>query len=132
MKLAELEPEPRTHSNLGPKVGSVHRLLRNSTLNLTSQAFYAVFHLLAVVILARGLGKDGFGEYYTLFALILVVQLVIEVGMGRILTLRISQAPELWQRTAGEASGVFALLALASAAAFWVLGGLWAWYRGDA
>ena len=52
MKLAELEPEPRTHSNLGPKVGSVHRLLRNSTLNLTSQAFYAVFHLLAVVILA--------------------------------------------------------------------------------
>ena len=131
MKLAELEPEPRTHSNLGPKVGSVHRLLRNSTLNLTSQVFYAVFHLLAVVILARGLGKDGFGEYYTLFALILVVQLVIEVGMGRILTLRISQAMHSWRKTAGEANGVFALLAFASALSFWGVGGAWSWYRGD-
>jgi stage V sporulation protein B len=132
MKLATLDSERPPHSNLFPKVGSAHRVLRNSTINLSSQGLYAVFHLLSVIILARGLGKDGFGEFYTLFALILVVQLVVEVGTGRILTLRISQAPPLWRKTAGEAGGVFALLSLASAAVFWLGGGLWSWYRHDA
>ncbi len=112
--------------------GSLQRIVQNSAFNLTAQGLYAVFHLAVVFILARQLGKEVFGEYYTLFALILAVQTVAEAGLSTVLTCRIVQAPERWKETTAEADGIFVAVGLASLGLFLGLGGMWAWLRGDA
>jgi O-antigen/teichoic acid export membrane protein len=109
----------------------VHRILRNGTFNLLAQLGYAFFQAVVVFILARALGKEHFGEYSTLFALIMIVQLIMEVGFGTLVTQRIAQAPDLWQKTVAEASGVFIVVALASVALFLAVGGVWAWLSPD-
>src|SRR5438128_889851 len=48
---------------------SAHRVIRNSTLNLAVQGLHAAFYVVVFAVLARGLGKEAFGEYYLLFAL---------------------------------------------------------------
>ncbi len=102
-----------------------HRLVRNGALNLAAQAIYAVFYLAAIASMARGLGKAAFGVYYTQFALLLVVQLVCEAGLGTVLTRRIARARQAWQSIAAEAAGLFSLSALASVAAFATIGFIW-------
>ncbi|MBY0525816.1 MAG: oligosaccharide flippase family protein [Gemmataceae bacterium] len=108
------------------------RIVRNSAFNLTAQALYATFHLVVVFALAHALEKDVFGQYYMFFALILTVQLILEVGVSTVLTCRIAQAPERWRETAAEAAGIFGVIAVASAAVFLALGGAWAWWHGNA
>jgi O-antigen/teichoic acid export membrane protein len=110
---------------------SVHRILRNGTFNLLAQLTYAFFQAVVVFILARALGRHEFGEYSTLFALIMIIQLIMEVGFGTLVTQRIAQAPEVWQKTVAEAAGVFVLVATASVAVFLAVGGVWAWFEAD-
>jgi O-antigen/teichoic acid export membrane protein len=107
------------------------RILRNSTFNLLAQALYALIYLAAIFVLARSLGKEGLGQFYTLFALLLVVQIIAEAGVGTMLTCRISQAPAAWRGTAAQAGGLFAAIALASGLFFLAIGGAVAWLRSD-
>lgn len=110
----------------GPEAG-VHRILRNSTLNLIGQGLLAVTHLAVVFILARALGKGGLGEYYTFFALIHIVQLILEAGINTILTCRIAQRPEAWRGVVAEGTALFAVISIASAGLFFAAGAAWAW-----
>ena len=73
--------------------GAAHRVVRNTLFNLAAQGLYAAFYLVVIASLARGLGKEGFGQYYMLFALMLVVQVVCEAGVS---TLRPAR---LWTRS---------------------------------
>ncbi len=111
--------------------GSVGRILRNSTFNLLAQGLYAASQVVVVFLLARSLSKAELGEFYTLFALILVVQLIVEAGVGTVLTHRIAQEPAKWEATTAEAAGLFAIIVPASAAVFLGLGSVWAWFKGD-
>src|SRR5439155_24602377 len=85
-----------------PGSGSVGRVVRNSAINLASIALNAAFSLVAVFALARGLGRAGVGQYYTLFALMMLVQLVTETGLTTVLTARIALAPASWRETVAE------------------------------
>jgi O-antigen/teichoic acid export membrane protein len=111
--------------------GSVHRILRNSTLNLVGQGVLAVAHLAVLFVLARALGTAGLGQYYTLFALIQVGQLILEAGLTTILTCRIVQQPHSWRAIAAEGTALFALLSIASVTVFMGVGCAWAWGSGD-
>jgi len=115
----------------GKVAGSVHRIVRNSTWNLVVQGLYAVLNLAAIMVLARGMGQSALGEYYTLFALVITVQLVVELGLSTVLTRRIAQAPGRWREIVAEATGLVALVALLSASVFVAVGGAWAWLRGE-
>jgi O-antigen/teichoic acid export membrane protein len=107
-------------------------VLRNGALNLAGQGIYAVFYLVAVSTLARGLGREAFGTYYMLFALVLVVQLLCEAGLGTVLTRRLARTPDLRRQTMAEAAGLFAVSALASVGSFAVLGAAWCCVQGEA
>lgn len=103
------------------------RIVRNSVLNLAAQAMYAVTHLVVIVTLARVLGKEALGRYYTVFALILVVQLLVEGGLGTVLTRRVAREPHAWRRTVTEAIGLFLLVVPASAGLLLAAGAAWSW-----
>jgi O-antigen/teichoic acid export membrane protein len=129
MSTAVLQPEASTRAARAP--GSSHRILRNSTLNLAALGLQSLFNLLMFVALARSLSKDLLGEYFTLFAFIMVVQVVLEAGLTTLLTYRIAQDPEHWQEPAAEATGLCLLISLASLGFFAALGAVWGWARGD-
>jgi O-antigen/teichoic acid export membrane protein len=111
--------------------GAAGRIARGSVFNVAGQGCYAVFHLAVIFTLARALGPDGFGRYFSLFALILVVQLVVEAGTGTVLTRRLVRAGDRWGEPAAEGAGLYALIALGSAAAMLVLGVVWGQWAGD-
>ena len=111
-----------TPSLTGPRTGNVHRVVRNSVLNLAGQGLYALFYLVVIAGLARGLGKEGFGEYYTLFALMLVVQVVCEAGVSTVLTRRLAGSLAHSQVIIKEAAGLFMGIALTSIVVFLGLG----------
>jgi O-antigen/teichoic acid export membrane protein len=125
-----VEASPGPASGRGP--APVHRVVRNSLFNLAVQAVYALLYLAAIAALARGLGKEAFGTYYVLFALVLTVQLVCEAGLGTVLTRRLARSPERWRETAGEAAGLFAAAAAASVVVLATLGAAWSWARDGA
>jgi O-antigen/teichoic acid export membrane protein len=110
----------------------IQRLLRNSAFTLVVQVLQVTANLVVFLILARCLGKVLLGEYYMVFALTMVFQLLLEGGVGTVLTRRIAQAPETWRAIAAEAGGIFVVIVGVSIAFFLTLGGIWAWVKGDA
>ncbi len=107
------------------------RILRNSTFNVAAQVLSSLLQVLVVCLLARGIGKEGFGEYSTLFAIILVVQMLLEQGTSTILTCRIAQSPARWKESVAEAAGLFTIIGVSSALAVVVLGVALAWFWSD-
>jgi O-antigen/teichoic acid export membrane protein len=99
-------------------------LLSPSGRNLFGQGLLAAFHLGAVFVLARVLGRDGLGTYYLFFALILVVQLITEVGTNTVLTCRIVRRPAFWRDAVAEAAGLYSIVAAASVGVFLGFGAL--------
>jgi O-antigen/teichoic acid export membrane protein len=110
--------------------GPLRRLIRNSTLNLLAFGFGGVCTVVVVFTLARGLGKEGLGQYYTIYALVVLVQLITEAGVATILTRRLARAPAAWKETVGEAAGLLVLAILASTVCLLALGYVWvAWQK---
>jgi O-antigen/teichoic acid export membrane protein len=124
MKLQASVHNPDTSSPL-------QRILRNSTLTLGVQILQVVSNLVVFLGLARILGKEMLGQYYLLFALVLLLQLLLEGGVSTVLTRRMAQAPQHWKETASEAAGIFVLIIAASLSLFLALGTAWAWWHAD-
>jgi O-antigen/teichoic acid export membrane protein len=102
------------------------RAVRNGTLNVVAQGVYAVFHIVAIIALARALGRAGLGEYYTAFALIVMVQVLSEAGLGTLLTHRIAQRPGEWKRLVAEATPLYLGAMAASILVLLLVGYAWA------
>jgi O-antigen/teichoic acid export membrane protein len=111
--------------------GALRRILHNSALNLLGFGVCGVCTLVVVFILARGLGKEGLGRYYTVYALLVLVQLVTEAGIATILTRRIARAPAAWKETVAEASGLLVLAIVVAAGCLLGIGLAWSHWRND-
>jgi O-antigen/teichoic acid export membrane protein len=121
-----------TRGSSGPSAGRSGRVLRNSTQNLVAQGVYALFYLAVIALLTRGLGPEVYGEYAMVFATLLIVQIIVEMGMSTVLTRRLSQRPERWREAVAEAVGLYTLIVAASIGVFCLIGVGCAWWRGDA
>lgn len=106
-------------------------ILRNGAANLAVQVFQVTANLFVFLILARCLGKVLLGEYYTLWALIMVLQLLLEAGLGTVLTRRIAQEPGRWREIVAEAEGFFVVIVGLTVAVFLALGAGSALFRND-
>ncbi len=110
---------------------SGRRLLRNSAANLAVQVFQVAANLVVFLILARSLGTERLGEYYTLWAFIMVSQLLLEAGVGTVLTRRLIQEPAGRRELVAEAANVFVVIVAASVLVFLGLGTAWALARAN-
>lgn len=115
----------------GQGARSLRRVLHNSACNLAVQGFQVTANLAVFLLLARSLGKEMLGEYYTLFALVMVLQLILEAGVGTALTQRAARAPVGWRAVAEEAADIFAVIVLVTLTVFAGLGAVWAWVAGE-
>lgn len=115
-----------------PAAQPAHRIVHNSALNLGSQVCLAICFAGVLFTLARTLGKEDFGRYYTVFAMTLAVQFLMEGGISTVLTSRIAQAPEFWRQQFAHAAGLMCLVMIASASVLVVIGLGWAVASQDA
>jgi RND family efflux transporter MFP subunit len=120
-----VKPSTATAADTRPAV------LRNSLLNLAGQGLYALVQLAFIALLARGLDGDGFGTFYVVFTLVVVAQILLEVGLTTVLTRRLTQAPQTWRETAAEGGGLCVLSAASSAVVFLGVGLAWACVVGE-
>jgi PST family polysaccharide transporter len=95
--------------------GPARRVVRNGVISLAGLGLYAVLSMATLVPLARGLGRDAFGEYFTLYSLLVIVQLLTEAGLSTVLTARLIRAQGAWKEAAAEALGLLAAVSLAAA-----------------
>jgi O-antigen/teichoic acid export membrane protein len=107
------------------------RVVRNSVGNLIGQTVNAACNLIVVFVLARYLGKELLGQYFTVFAVLLAVQMTLESGITTTLTCRMVQFPENWRRTVAEANGLLTIVILASVGLMVGIGFVWARSSGD-
>lgn len=117
--------EPKTGTEAGPVPPAVGPIIRNSTLNLIAQGLNAVFRLGVILLLTRALTKDALGDFFTLFALVLVVQPLTEGAISTVLTRRLAQRPEALRETLAQAAGLGTLAAILSFLVFVPLGAGW-------
>ncbi|HEV3298424.1 MAG TPA: flippase [Planctomycetaceae bacterium] len=102
---------------------SLHRIVRNSVFNSVVNAISAISYMVLFIALARGLQPTAMGEYYTLFALILVVQMVFEMGIPTVMTGRIARTPSRQKEILAEAT-VLATISIAAQIALFACMGL--------
>jgi O-antigen/teichoic acid export membrane protein len=106
-------------------------MVRNAAISLVAVAIHSVLLLAGVIVLARGLGAEALGQYYTIFALMIAVQLLTESGISTVLTPRVIKASAAWKATVAEAMGLLLVVGLLSAAALFGIGVFWAGWRGE-
>lgn len=106
-------------------------LARNTAFNAGGFLLNAMLNLVALCALARCLGKDELGIYYTIYALLMLVQLTSEAGLTTALPCRMLRRPEHWRTAVSEATSVLVLVLLASTGALWLLGMTWSAFAGD-
>jgi len=92
---------------------------------------HAVVSVLVIFVLVRRTDKAVLGEYYTVFALMLAVQLIMEAGLSTILTSRIVRSPGSWGRILEEATGLLLLEIIGSLALLIGVGFFWAYWSGN-
>jgi O-antigen/teichoic acid export membrane protein len=111
--------------------GLSHRSVRNSVFNTLINGTSAVSYMVLFIALARGLQPAAMGEYYTLFAVVLIVQLVFEMGIPTVMTGRISRVPSEFRGIVTEATALQAFSVGGQFIAFLCMGTLAAWHSGD-
>jgi O-antigen/teichoic acid export membrane protein len=117
-----------------PSVGaatSIHRIARNSVLSLAATLLNAAFALVVVIVLARTLGKDPLGRYYSVYVATVVVQLVLEAGLSTVLTRRVAHSNAAVLQSVAEARALFFFVGAGSCAVLTGLGLAWSYAAGE-
>jgi len=118
-------------SAASPDSGGARRIVRNSAFNLASQVTHGVVNVICIFVLAQRMDKSVLGAYYTVFALMLAVQLIMEAGISTVLTSRLLRSAPAWGRIVEEAAGLL-LLEMAGAMVLLVgVGAVWASWSGN-
>lgn len=101
------------------------RIVRNSAFNALGTALILPFNFIALFTLARRLGSESLGTFFTIFAISAVIHWIGDAGVSTVLTHRIARAPDQLRRIVGEAAGMLLLVALTSVSLFYVVCVLW-------
>ncbi|HWL72248.1 MAG TPA: flippase, partial [Burkholderiaceae bacterium] len=110
----------------GPAAGdALARLVRNSAFNALGTALILPFNFIALFTLARRLGKESLGTFFTIFAISAVIHWIADAGVSTVLTHRIARAPDQLRRIVGEAAGMLLLVALTSVSLFYLVCVIW-------
>ena len=110
---------------------SSRRIVRNGTLNVLGTMIYVPLNLVTVFVLARRLGAETLGVYFTIFAIAVVVHFILEAGITTVLTRRIAQSADRLRNHVAEAAGLWMLVSLCSFAAIMLCGIGWAHWKNE-
>ena len=125
---AENFPAPDAETDDAP----LGRIVRNSAFNAIGTVLIVPSNMLALFIMARRLGAQPVGTFFTIFAISAVIHWIADAGTTTVLTRRVSRFPERLKEIVAEASGILPVVCLASAAMFFVMSSAWMlWNTGE-
>ncbi len=101
------------------------KIVRNSAFNLVGTVLIVPFNFIALFTLAKRLGTDGLGTFFTIFAISAVIHWIADAGTTTVLTRRVARAQHELKNTVAEASGILVLVCLASACMFFTVAIPW-------
>src|ERR1700687_5094413 len=81
----------------------LRKLAGNTLFGLVGTTAQRALLLVTTLVLARGLGQDGFGTYSFVGIFIFFFAFVVDLGMERVVTRELSQAPRRIGRISGNA-----------------------------
>jgi O-antigen/teichoic acid export membrane protein len=115
-------PPPHDHRPLA-------RIVRNSAINAVGTVLNLVLTFAAVFLLARRVGKEAFGLYFTIFTIALVVYFVLESGISTVLTRRIARDREGLVKHVSQANGLLLVVCVLAVLVMTVIGVGWSWWQ---
>jgi O-antigen/teichoic acid export membrane protein len=107
------------------------RMVRNSVFNGIGAVLIVPFNFFALFTLARRLGADSLGTFFTLFAISAVIHWVADAGTTTVLTRRVAREPNKLGTLVPEAAGVLLGVCTISALLFFSVAIPWMALKGD-
>jgi O-antigen/teichoic acid export membrane protein len=101
------------------------RIVRNSVFNALGTALILPFNFIALFLLARRLGAESLGTFFTIFAISAVIHWIADAGVTTVLTHRIARAPDQLRRLVAEATGMLLVVGLVSVSLFYLVCAIW-------
>ncbi len=131
--MSEIPNHPRPKSTRSGLSGdAVVRIVWNSAFNAMGTALILPFNFIALFTLARRLGKESLGTFFTIFAISAVIHWIADAGLSTVLTHRVARAPEKLRSIVAEAAGMLLVVSLASVSLFYLVASIWIGVRGEA
>ena len=115
---------PRNHAS-DSRGEATFRMVKNSAFNLIGMALIVPLNFVALFTLARRLGKESLGIFFTLFAISAVIYLVTSSGATTVLMRRIAQNRERMSQIVGQAAGILVVVCGLSVVAFLTTAEVW-------
>jgi O-antigen/teichoic acid export membrane protein len=107
------------------------RIVRNSAFNAMGTALIVPFNFLALFTLARRLGAEPFGTFFTIFAISAVIHWIADAGTTTVLTRRVARFPDDLRTIVAETLGVMVVVCAVSSLLFFSVAAPWMMLRSD-
>src|SRR4051794_11763106 len=100
---------------------SLTKIIRNSGFNAIGTMLIVPFNFVAMFLLARRLGTEALGTFFTIFAICAVIHWIADAGTTTVMTRRVARFPHELRTIVAEAMGVLMLVCLISVGLFVVV-----------
>lgn len=114
MRHSDNQPESQAGSDSPTTGASLPRIVRNSTFNALGMVLIVPLNFLALFTMARRLGAEAMGVYFTIFAICAVLHWIADAGATTILTRRVARMPEDLRTIVAESMGMTFLVSMTS------------------
>jgi O-antigen/teichoic acid export membrane protein len=104
---------------------SLARIVRNSGFNIIGTILIVPFNFVAMFLLARRLGTEALGTFFTIFAICAVIHWIADAGTTTVMTRRIARFPHQLNTIVAEALGVLVIVCVISIVLFMVVAVPW-------
>jgi O-antigen/teichoic acid export membrane protein len=129
--MTDIDPKLTAEHPAAPTGHYAHRIVRNGTLGLAALLLNGVCYVVVLAALARAIGKDGIGQFYTMVALTTAVYLIVDAGISTVLTYRVARDTTHSGELIDQAAGLYMVVVFSSAAILLIGGVAWAWIADD-
>src|SRR3954470_363015 len=100
---------------------SLTKIVRNSGFNAIGTMLIVPFNFVAMFLLARRLGTEALGTFFTIFAICAVIHWIADAGTTTVMTRRVARFPHELRTIVAEAIGVLMLVCMISVGLFVVV-----------
>lgn len=100
-------------------------MVRNSAFNAAGTMLIVPFNFLALFTLARRLGAQPIGTFFTIFAISAVIHWIADAGTTTVLTRKVARTPDRLKEIIPEAIGVLCIVCMTSSTLFLLVAMPW-------
>lgn len=118
-------------ARVAPGEISLKKIVRNSGFNMLGTMLIVPFNFVAMFLLARRLGAEPLGSFFTIFAICAVIHWIADAGTTTVMTRRIARFPHELRTIVAEAIGILLIVCAISIVLFLAVAVPWMHFATD-